>query len=451
MAKCSDQFNRAALLLIERGDAESIEQANTILESLTIHICVGENVQTNYSDQVALLTLVALGVRSFLGGVFVEGNHLLGINNRVRAIPGKTLERAIVHLGGVLGTPSTSKKVLVYLANATESSRGIRLVYSGWLGGIVPAHSESFDHPPNSPLTAVLAAALAIREVFEFLNGRCPEAGYRAELLSLWDLQSGSNYDISAHPKIHRLPSSIWIAGLGHLGQAFAWLIGMMNYSCPKDVKLVLQDIDWVGKSTFSTSVLSSYKNIGERKTRVVDRWLNNAGFDTRIIDQVFNENIVLESEDPRLCFVGVDNVQTRLSLSSTNFPLIIDAGLGRTADTFSRISVHVLPGEKSSNQIWGEQEYETSTKIDGRFSDLAKQQQLDECGQAELADIAVGAPFVGMVAASLVYSQALRLLHQGQRYDSIGLTVGDAQHSVTQKARVLHEVRNFSYQPAKD
>jgi hypothetical protein len=40
--------------------------------------------------------------------------------------------------------------------------------------------------------------------------------------------------------------------------------------------------------------------------------------------------------------------------------------------------------------------------------------QELDRCGVTLLAGKAVGAPFVGSVAACLVLSEVLRLLHDG-------------------------------------
>ena len=210
---------------------------------------------------------------------------------------------------------------------------------------------------------------------------------------------------------------------------------------------MVLQDVDWVGESTFSTSVLSSDIDIGKRKTRVVSAWLENAGFDPRIIDQLFTKNQVLTEDDPRLCFVGVDKIPARHALTDIGFSTIIEAGLGGDAYTYSRINVHVLPGERSPDQIWSIDENEEPKQKKERFSQLAERNKFDKCGRAELDNVAVGAPFVGMVAACLVYSQSLRILHQGPYFDAIDITVGAIEHVNAHRFFTSGQIRNTGYQ----
>lgn len=51
-----------------------------------------------------------------------------------------------------------------------------------------------------------------------------------------------------------------------------------------------------------------------------------------------------------------------------------------------------------------------------------------DERGRRELAGKSVAVPFVGAIAGTLVTAEILRLLHGGQRYTDIKLTLGDLQ-----------------------
>ena len=58
-------------------------------------------------------------------------------------------------------------------------------------------------------------------------------------------------------PALQLLPSSLWLIGLGHLGQAYLWALGLLPYTQASSLRLVLQDIDIITPSTESTSILS--------------------------------------------------------------------------------------------------------------------------------------------------------------------------------------------------
>ena len=59
----------------------------------------------------------------------------------------------------------------------------------------------------------------------------------------------------------------------------------------------------------------------------------------------------------------------------------------------------------------------------------MLKRGELDRCGIALLAGKAVGAPFVGTVAATLALSQVLRLLHGKPLYQLIDLDLLSVEH----------------------
>jgi hypothetical protein len=72
--------------------------------------------------------------------------------------------------------------------------------------------------------------------------------------------------------------------------------------------------------------------------------------------------------------------------------------------------------------QIWHRRD--DDTKVDGRpaYERMLKNGELDKCGVTLLAGKAVGAPFVGAVAASLVIAEVLRLFHGGPLHELIDL-----------------------------
>jgi hypothetical protein len=64
----------------------------------------------------------------------------------------------------------------------------------------------------------------------------------------------------------------------------------------------------------------------------------------------------------------------------------------------------------------------------------------LDQCGVTLLAGKAVGAPFVGAVAATLVLSEVLRLLHGGPLHRLLDLNLVNLDHRAA-----LPQLRDFS------
>ena len=78
--------------------------------------------------------------------------------------------------------------------------------------------------------------------------------------------------DASA-PELSYLPSRLWLIGLGHLGQAYLWGLGLLPYAADAKVELLLQDVDVITPSTESTSILSDRTMLGDKKTRVTAKW----------------------------------------------------------------------------------------------------------------------------------------------------------------------------------
>lgn len=61
----------------------------------------------------------------------------------------------------------------------------------------------------------------------------------------------------------------------------------------------------------------------------------------------------------------------------------------------------------------------------------MLKEGELDKCGVTLLAGKAVGAPFVGAVAACLAISELLRLLHGGTVFELIDVDLKFPEHCI--------------------
>ena len=93
--------------------------------------------------------------------------------------------------------------------------------------------------------------------------------------LSLWNPSSKADWSTAAdgEPELRYLPARLWLIGLGHLGQAYLWGLGLLRYPRPTGLSLVLQDVDIITPSTESTSILTDAALVGQKKTRATATW----------------------------------------------------------------------------------------------------------------------------------------------------------------------------------
>jgi hypothetical protein len=69
-------------------------------------------------------------------------------------------------------------------------------------------------------------------------------------------------------------------------------------------------------------------------------------------------------------------------------------------------------------------------------YQDLVQTGVLDQCGVTRLAEVAVGAPFVGAVAGALLISQSIRFVSDGRRPTVVNLDLRAMQH----RSILLHD-----------
>ncbi|WP_439621288.1 ThiF family adenylyltransferase [Hyphomonas sp.] len=434
-----DQLHRLMKQALDNGTAATLEDAICRFSGYKVAIRIDAQQARERRHQAVLLTAVALATRVFLGGVFVEGN--LDQPHKTDLLSCDTLKQACIDLGAKLTASDPTTPVIQIGGDPNPNPRGfhIRTETAGWRGGIVPACSDARAKGNTfMPLAGMLAAGLAINEAFLFVNGEMPAAGHRRVGLSLWNPSPATDWLINcaAEPALRYLPSDLWIIGLGHLGQAYLWGLGLLPYGRPASLNLVLQDTDKITASTHSTSILTKPDMTGQYKTRALAKWAERRGFSTNIHERLFADDFRRQTHEPAIALCGIDNAMGRRALDQTGFEMVVEAGLGHGYQNFRSMRLHVLPGTRPAAQIWREVPGAQAREERAAYKQLLNDGVLDQCGITLLAGKAVGAPFVGAVAAALALSEILRLLHGGQVHQLVDLDLMCPEHRMAKKNR---------------
>ena len=416
----ADTMHRLAKRAMDDGSARSREEAEALLRHYSIAIVVDDPVAGDRHHQAAILAAVAFGRRVFLGGITVAGNLNVPL---VTPLPfGRTLAEAVVALGGTLEDTPGGVPILRVGNGPGDRMQGfcVRLVFAGW---------------PGEPmaLAPMLAAALGVNEAFLHLASELPSAGRRCVGLSLWDLADPDWLDARApDPVLRYLPTRLWLIGLGHLGQAFLFALGLLPYERPADLHLVLQDDDIITPSTESTSILSDATMIGGKKTRTMAAWAERRGFCTTITERLFDAHTRRQPHEPAIALCGLDNAAGRRTLDLAGFDFVAEAGLGRGHADFRSIVVHTLPGDLPAAKLWEGSDTAAGAIDAAAYRKLLDDGSLDRCGITLLAGKAVGAPFVGGTAATVVIAEVLRLLHGAPVNRLVELNLVTPDHRTT-------------------
>ena len=351
----ADRLHRLVKRALDRG-ASSLAEAEAMFQGFRLSFVIDPATAADPVHQQAVLTGVALARRVFLGGVTVTG--ALDAALMVPCAVGATVGDAVVALGGSLSAGQPGDPVIAIGVGERPRTDGfhIRTVFAGWRGGIVPAHSEVTPGGGRAmPLAAMLAVAVGVNEAFMFVSGEAGCAGRRRVGLSLWDPSPSIDWLVESEgePELRYLPSRLWLIGLGHLGQAYLWGLGLLPYPEPTGVSLVLQDVDVITPSTESTSILSDASVMNQKKTRAMAAWAECRGFSTAIHERLFDGAFRRQDHEPCIALCGLDNALGRRGLDKVGFDFVVEAGLGRGHRDFRSIRLHTLPGRRSAADIW--------------------------------------------------------------------------------------------------
>ena len=420
----AEGLNRLVKIALDTGEASTIEEAERIFAAYRMQIVVGPDTANSAVLQAALLTAVNSGARAFLGGVDVVGAR----GSLLVSIPHfATVESAVTGFGG--RTADDVRKDLPTLVIGTIGSAdleplALRVTFADWCGGVVPT-SSGLRLAQTGVFTpaGVLAGALGVAEIFQRVRGGAPKACRRAVGFDLWDLhrdwlKGGSG------PSLELLPSDIWMVGMGNLGQAYLWTLGLLPYG-HNALRVVLQDTDVVAPSNLSTSMLTTRLLLRRKKTRAMAEWAETRGFEASIVERDFASNFVIGPREPSVALIGVDNALARQAIEDVGFGRVIEAGLGRGPQDFLGIDLHTFPASRPAREVWSQAgAWDADITLPAYRAML--EQSGDRCGTIRLAGRSIGAPFVGSAAAALAISELVRLCMGGKSYELVSVHLRD-------------------------
>jgi hypothetical protein len=278
--------------------------------------------------------------------------------------------------------------------------------------------AEQCDFPP----AGVLAAALGVSEMFQYVRGST-RTGHRDVGLSLWSPGTNWQGTEARGTRCRYLPQRLAVVGLGHVGQAICWTLGLLAYPDRSMVEFTLQDFDKIIDANVSTGLLTCKTDLGRRKTRVVAERLEKLGFGTALLERRVDEHTRRTVDEPQWAIGGFDEVEPRRHLASTaGYTKVVDIGLGATARDYLDILIHVFPGGLTADQAWPNAATQTHNRdlpaaykqeINRRLRDGSGEAEA-RCGVVQIADRSVAATFVGLVAACLTVAELVRALHGG-------------------------------------
>lgn len=438
-----DALNRVVKIALDTGEADSVEAAYRLFGTYRLGVCIDAATARSPAHQAALLTIVNTGRRALLGGVSVAGalDTPLCVD-----LPGghANLHAAVLALGGKVVETLPEAVPTLILGNYAGDATGIalRITFGDWRSAVIPAGEDGPVQLEQSDaiLPAICAAALGVSEIFQHLRGS-PYAGRRTIGLSLWQPECKVWEKASAGPQDYVVPSRLWLIGLGHLGQAYLWVLGLLPYADPSAVELTLQDFDRLTLSNDSTSVLTTVNQVSRRKTREMALWAEARGFGTRLVERRFAGDISLRPDDPRVALCGVDNLEARAALEDPGFDLVVEAGLGAGPVEFLAMRLHCFPSSLNARRRWSDAGASAAPANDEAPAYLQLAEAgADRCGLVQLASRTVGAPFVGVFAATMAIAEVIRRLNGAKGFEVMDLSLSDpaGREVVTASATML-------------
>ena len=429
----ADSMHRLAKMALDAGEVSSPEEAVALFSRYRLRIHLGHGWADTLSGQACFLTALNTAVRAFLGGVEVYGE--LSATLDVPLYQGRAAMGVAEELGAAVVNSAATDLPTLVLGTAPKGALPafcVQLGWDHWRFEIAPAGAGSgLTCVDDNPLAGIGAAALGVNEAFMHIRGDLAEAGHRTVGMSLWNPLAVADWrdDANKGPELAYLPKALWLVGLGHLGQAYAWTLGMLPYPVEGRPHLVLQDFDKAAKSNLSTCLLLWAPDLLKPKVRAIATRLEAAGFTTALVERRFGPEHRLMVDEPTTALFGVDNVAARRDLDTAGFAMVVETGLGSGYRDFRNIRLHTFPGLRLPSQIWtAESTTQAATKLNDAYKKLAGERK-DICGMTMLASRAVATPFVGALAAVMALAEVIRPLHGGPVHAALDVQMKSLRH----------------------
>jgi len=383
-------------LALDDGSASSAEEAEQRFRSFHVQIVVGRDVATSRALQAALVTLLNAAPRTFLGEVTVIGQ--LDFDFDIGWQRGLSTRRVVEYYGAQCHSSQLDRpRIFVGQQEGDGVSHSFALHLACTATGFMLSPDE-LEATPRSALVpaGVAAAGAALSECFQHHYFRRPWAGLR---FVQFDLPGAGRC-------IGRLPKSILAIGLGHLGQAFLWTVGLDvdgNTTLPL---LTLQDYDRITPASLSTGLLAQREGIGKLKVDVVADAMEQLAFHCERLP--FRMDLTEALQDTSdVCLVAVDSLGFRRQLDKLTGPSIVEGGIGDGVDGFTKLQLHLLPGSRKAADIWAGADPRATRPVSivaPAYQELLRKTG-DECGITQLAGRSIATPFVGAFGGALMFS----------------------------------------------
>ena len=421
MEELGERLSRVLKMVLDTGEAASEAEALAIFARYRVQLIFGPDLSE--MAQIALLTAAATALPCLLGGVSYLGPEQ-PLRARWRGHPDAPapagLAGTLEAFGVTRATTRDPQVPCLVIGSAKADGIGVRASFDGWTAAVLPVGYTPLAERGNCAAAAVLAGSMAVSEIFQLFRGTQPLACHRRIGWSLWD--PSLPWDAAAAgPTLTVLPQSAWLVGLGNLGQAYLWTLGLLPYGADS-CELVLQDFDSVSLANRSTSLLSREMDVGRRKTRMAADWAERRGFRTKIVERRFAADFTVANDEPAVALMGVDSPAPRRLVEQVGFSRVIEAGLGRGPGDYLGITVHTFPASRSALDCWMNPAAAPDDGTSLPFNQAAYQRLLaesgDRCGALRLAGRSIATPFTGAAAGALVVGELLRLCHGGARVE---------------------------------
>jgi len=435
------KINRLALCLM-RSKGISHTEAVAELKRLTLSLGCTAEIKNSAALQAALLTAINTGKRAFLGGLRVELPNNIPLKLRW---PGSlTLNQVVTELTAGLPLPSgqsTSQTLHFGIPNGEIPRKSLSIDCSGWRGGVQPArdivHFEN-DDVPDFALGGVFAGGLAVHHAFIQVTGINSSACDTPKGISLWNPEENWLNISSEGPRLRALPSQLWCLGLGHLGQAYLWSLGLLPYEKPSEVLFLLNDFDRIEDANWGSGMLTECGDLNVLKTRVCLKWLQARGFDTLLCERRFDNRTYRHETEPAIALCGFDKAEPRRSLEEAGFDQVLECALGAGLSDFDCIHIHNFPNSRAkAKDLWGT---ERSINIDRKLLEAFAQDQICGALAIDAASKAVSTSFVGAMAGAMVIAEVLRRYNKGLRFDEVLLNARNLKLCQSTASQALND-----------
>lgn len=400
--------SRVTKALADGGFAASFGDAEARLDKVSVGVWLGFEQARTPAGQAAALTALVTAFKCFGRAALICADADAPL---CATLPlGRSVAEAARALGAtVSGQLNDASHVVQIGAGYRGPCRPVVCWWDRWLSGI---RTTSSAHPGDSrlALSGIYAGALAVRQIFAAV--RTDTALRPREVtVSLWAPGSAANLS-DLGPAQFTAPEALWFVGLGHLGQAAVWSLLWLPYRAPR--LAVLQDDQRIGEENEATSLLVRPEDIGERKVRVANAWLECGGWETSLLERRNHGELRPMPNDPPFLVCGLDDVAPRRVLAGLGFDYMVDAGIGHGAGDFEGLQIRVIAKGAQIEELWNAPGTEASKdRLLARQAYKAAEEELGTCGTYLLADASVAVPFVGAATGALVMAQLVRLASQ--------------------------------------